>query len=700
MKAPRFLIGATLIFWGWQADMLIPAVIMAAIIEGSAVIKARWELSDDDLSRIWTFCNLLFLAFGVYGFTSSDGPSRLGDLMASNAGGRFSATNAVETATAKTAVLLIRSMPMAFFLLIAAQVYSDREGIPLETISLILRRRRKQARELRQPLPTSRILNLAYPYFIICLFAASGHSLATNTGFLAGLCGLLAWGLWPERSRRFGMLTWAATIILALALGYTVQIGMVRLRQAILAYNPSWLSGSSDHGFDPMESRTAIGQIGRIETSWKIVIRLQTTNGQPPPRYLREAAYRTYKNIVWYAGGTNNDFQDVLEQPLNSDIWPLVPGLPNTVTLNIACYLPTKGGVLPLPTACHVLENLPVDTVETNAVGSVRAKGPGLVIFDALSGPGKSIDEPPDTNEDLGVPDREKPALEEIISQMNLTNWDYSHVLQSVSSYLAAHYSYSLWQEGPRFRDTNTTPLGRFLLKTRSGHCEYFATATVLLLRELGIPARYTVGYAVHEGKGDSYVVRQCDAHAWCRVWDADTREWENFDTTPGTWIDAQRARQPALQSLYDAWSRFMFEFSKFRWGQSHFRIYIFWSLVPILAVLLYQIIFRSGKRRKGGKHAGTNPGLSRPGLDSEFYQLEKTLASRGLVRVASEPLNQWLRRVAGAPEFTAVKDPLLQSAELHYRYRFDPRGLSDAERERLRRETARCLALLSNEDR
>jgi transglutaminase-like putative cysteine protease len=51
-------------------------------------------------------------------------------------------------------------------------------------------------------------------------------------------------------------------------------------------------------------------------------------------------------------------------------------------------------------------------------------------------------------------------------------------------------------------RFTNETPLARFLLRTRSGHCEYFATATVLLLRQLGIPARYAVGYAVHEASG------------------------------------------------------------------------------------------------------------------------------------------------------------------------------------------------------
>ena len=35
--------------------------------------------------------------------------------------------------------------------------------------------------------------------------------------------------------------------------------------------------------------------------------------------------------------------------------------------------------------------------------------------------------------------------------------------------------------------------ISRFLLEGRRGHCEYFASATTLLLREAGVPARYSV---------------------------------------------------------------------------------------------------------------------------------------------------------------------------------------------------------------
>jgi len=45
----------------------------------------------------------------------------------------------------------------------------------------------------------------------------------------------------------------------------------------------------------------------------------------------------------------------------------------------------------------------------------------------------------------------------------------------------------------------NATPLADFLLRTRTGHCEYFATAGALLLRRAGVPARYTVGFSSYE---------------------------------------------------------------------------------------------------------------------------------------------------------------------------------------------------------
>jgi hypothetical protein len=147
---------------------------------------------------------------------------------------------------------------------------------------------------------------------------------------------------------------------------------------------------------------------------------------------------------------------------------------------------------------------------------------------------------------------------------------------------------------------------------------------------------------------------------------------------------------------LQDAWTRLKFEFAKFRWGQSNLRKYLLIAIVPGLGVLLYQILFRRGRRRK--KSAGVTPieSFNWPGLDSDFYQLEKKVAERGVPRGASEPLNEWLERVAETPGLADLRGPLAAILRLHYRYRFDPLGLSEADREILRAQTRACLESLA----
>jgi transglutaminase-like putative cysteine protease len=81
-------------------------------------------------------------------------------------------------------------------------------------------------------------------------------------------------------------------------------------------------------------------------------------------------------------------------------------------------------------------------------------------------------------------------------------------------------------------------PLGRdsideFLFRTRSGFCEHFASAFVVMMRAAGVPARIVTGYQGGEiNPIDGYmIVRQSDAHAWAEVWIAE-RGWVRVDPT------------------------------------------------------------------------------------------------------------------------------------------------------------------------
>ena len=75
MKPPPLLLGAALLFWGWQTGYLAVGALMAVVLEAPRVVKARWEFADQDFTRIWTFCSLLLLAALVYAFTENRGPA-------------------------------------------------------------------------------------------------------------------------------------------------------------------------------------------------------------------------------------------------------------------------------------------------------------------------------------------------------------------------------------------------------------------------------------------------------------------------------------------------------------------------------------------------------------------------------------------------------------------------------------------------
>jgi hypothetical protein len=72
-----------------------------------------------------------------------------------------------------------------------------------------------------------------------------------------------------------------------------------------------------------------------------------------------------------------------------------------------------------------------------------------------------------------------------------------------------------------------------FLFGTRQGYCEQISTATVVMLRSLGIPAREAVGYVPgsYDPITDLYEVHANDAHAWVQVW-FPGYGWQNFDPT------------------------------------------------------------------------------------------------------------------------------------------------------------------------
>jgi transglutaminase-like putative cysteine protease len=84
---------------------------------------------------------------------------------------------------------------------------------------------------------------------------------------------------------------------------------------------------------------------------------------------------------------------------------------------------------------------------------------------------------------------------------------------------------------------TDRDPVDWFLFEQREGYCDYFASSMVVMLRSLGVPARWVRGYAGGEFDAERgvYVVRENVAHSWPEVYFPGFG-WERFEPTPASY--------------------------------------------------------------------------------------------------------------------------------------------------------------------
>ena len=94
----------------------------------------------------------------------------------------------------------------------------------------------------------------------------------------------------------------------------------------------------------------------------------------------------------------------------------------------------------------------------------------------------------------------------------------------------SGRFAYSLDQS---VQDPAVDAVEDFLANRRRGHCEYFATALALMLRDRGIPSRMITGFKGGElnAAGGRLRVEQRHAHAWVEAYVGG--RWETFDATP-----------------------------------------------------------------------------------------------------------------------------------------------------------------------
>ncbi len=103
-------------------------------------------------------------------------------------------------------------------------------------------------------------------------------------------------------------------------------------------------------------------------------------------------------------------------------------------------------------------------------------------------------------------------------SQFQIAEADYEQVGQAFRDYLATsgEFKYNL---NLRREDKGIDPIEDFLFNTKEGHCERFASALTLMLRSVGVPAVFVLGFKGFDSPAEGqYIIRQEHAHAWVEI--------------------------------------------------------------------------------------------------------------------------------------------------------------------------------------
>ena len=644
-KIHPLMLAAAIAFWGWQTTQWLVAVPVAALLCASFYGSLRWPLTTAQLTRVADFCMVLGLLIGVLFYFSYGNPIAV--------------------------ILFFKWLPLMFLPLALAYAYSDtgHTRMNLSVLFWSLRRR---------PADTPATFDPWWPYFALWIIAASAAN-ERGEWFYVGLAALVSWPLVRNRPWSYRVGSWGVAFSIAIGLGYALHSGLHYTQAWLEAAVPEWISGDGSRT-DPYRATTDIGHIGKLKESDSIVLRVMTPGDAKPPALLHRASYNTYFAAAWLARGST--FHSV--RSTAPEAWPLAASNAIPARVTIHDYSARPNPLLSLPAGTHTIEALKAITLQRNALGAVQiVREPGYFSYVAAYAGEQAFEGPP-TAQDTRVSPKEHDAYAAVATELGLTPQRGDDAVAAVKNFFALGYRYATFQkDAPQIG----SEMVDFLHRSKSGHCEYFATATVLLLRAGGIPARYATGFAVIENseRENAWLVRTRHAHAWARAYV--NGAWIDIDTTPSSWSMVEAEGSGSLSKAWakvtdvGSWLRFR---AAQAWARSDERKLWMGALIVMLPFALW-LAWRLVRSKRGAKIIEQNQLVTtmRPvGNDSPFYRIEQRLAQQGWGRRAHETAHDWLNRLNTEAKIDTTT--LAEIIALHYRYRFDPAGLDAAQRTQL----------------
>lgn len=265
-------------------------------------------------------------------------------------------------------------------------------------------------------------------------------------------------------------------------------------------------------------------------------------DGEKPPRYYwRGRTYDHFVNGQWYTTGTvREEYTPAVVNPFNVATLEQPPArfVFNTGNTNFSLlYSPAQPIWISRPGITFALpSDLGKDIIAWHAYPSLRG-GETYQVDAMLINPNRQqLDEAgtayPEwvTKKYLQLPKTFSPRIQELARAITQDSQTPYQKTVAITSYLRENIKYSKTiEEPPRNKDR----LEWILFEYKQGYCVYYASAEILMLRSLGIPARMAVGFAQGEGDGFTYTVRRFHAHAWPEVYFPNIG-WVEFEPTAG----------------------------------------------------------------------------------------------------------------------------------------------------------------------
>ena len=262
---------------------------------------------------------------------------------------------------------------------------------------------------------------------------------------------------------------------------------------------------------------------------------------KPPRYYWRGRTYDRFLNGQWYTSGTvREEYSPAVTNPFQVDMQEKTPAhfVFNTGKTNFSLlYSPAQPIWISRPGVTFAVPaEVGKDIVAWHAYPALRG-GETYQLDAILSNPNRQQLQEAGTaypewvrQKYLQLPQEFSPRIQELAKEITAGAQTPYGKAALITRYLRENIVYSQTiPEPPR----NKNSLEWVLFDFKQAYCVYYASAEVLMLRSVGVPARMAVGFAQGERDGNTYVVRRLNSHAWPEVYFPGIG-WVEFEPTAG----------------------------------------------------------------------------------------------------------------------------------------------------------------------